>query len=118
MEASIQRAVVRWIRETYGHVKCVATLNENNRHCMDMGCDDGIVDLPIHWTPPGDVMHTLWLELKRCDGSLQENQKEWAADYQENYAARNTYYATAYGFLHAQRIIACIIHECMLKKHY
>jgi len=116
VESAIQRAVVRWVAGTYDHVKVVATLNENNKHCMDMGCDLGITDLIIHWTVDG-TMYTLFLELKTTTGSLQESQEDWAFDYQYHYAATNTYYGTAFGYEKAIEIIACVIDSCMLKKH-
>jgi len=119
VEAAVQRGAVRWIYETYDGVKVVATLNENNRHCMDMGCDDGITDLILFWTPPVEpyIMHTLFLELKKSEGKLQPNQKDWAASYHEGWAANNTYYACAYGFKQVREIITCIVHQCMLKQH-
>lgn len=115
-EAAIQRAVVDWVRREWPMVKVVATLNENNRHCMNMGCDDGITDLILMWTPM-DVMHTLFLELKTKNGTLQPNQQEWSAAYHIGWAGTNTHYATAYGFEHACKIIACILLVTMLEKH-
>ena len=97
VEGAIQRALVRWIHETYPHIKVVATLNENNRHCMDMGCDDGITDLILFDRVDG-VLHVFFHELKKLKGTLQPNQVDWEIDYVMRYASSNTHYAVGYGF--------------------
>lgn len=101
-ETAIQRHLVRWLRERYPHVGVVATLNENNRHCMDMGCEVGITDLILRWGKDEDnVEHIFYLELKVKKGKLNPDQIEWANNWRRR---SNTYYAVAYGFSDAKRI--------------
>jgi hypothetical protein len=110
IEASIQRHLVAWIKETYPQAKCIATLNENNRHCMDMGCDEGITDLLIMERRTDGLLWMLFLELKKKKGKLSESEIKWAKDYHINFASKNTVYAVAYGFSAAKEIIEQFFH--------
>lgn len=101
VEAAIQRALVAWIRENYPSVEILATLNENSRHQIDMGCDVGITDLLI-FKPVQNVKHIFYLELKTQTGKLHASQKKWAARYTPY---ENTHYGVAYGFADAREQI-------------
>lgn len=112
IEASIQRHLVKWLEEEFPHVRIVATLNENNRHCMDMGCQEGITDLLLFWEPNGDgIEHIFYLELKTKTGKLSDPQIEWA---EKRPIRSNTHYAVAYGFSQAKDICCKI----MLDTHH
>lgn len=101
IEASIQRALVAWLRSTYQHVRIIATLNENNRHCMNMGCEEGAPDLVLLWEGSDGLEHILDLELKTKTGKRSDAQVTWE---QNRHARSNTHYAVAYGFEQAKNI--------------
>jgi hypothetical protein len=52
-------------------------------------------------------MHIFFLELKtKGKGSrLNDNQKVWAENYHEHYAASNTHYGVAFGYADAKQQI-------------
>jgi hypothetical protein len=104
VEATIQRALVRWIRENYPHVKIIAAQNENSRHHIEQGMDIGLPDLMLLWRE-NDVLQMFFLELKTKKGRLSASQKDWAADYALRFAASNTQYAVAYGFAAAREAV-------------
>lgn len=104
VEATIQRALVQWIKLQYPFVKVIAAQNENSRYHIEQGMDKGLPDLMLMWRVDG-VLQVLFLELKTKNGRLQQSQKDWATNYTEHYAASNTQYAVAYGFVEAQGII-------------
>lgn len=98
VEDSIQRHLVAWIRSEYPEIKVIATLNEDSRTRVDMGCDIGIPDL-ILMRRVGGVLLVFFLELKTKTGRLSDSQKDWAADYAARFACEsNTNYDVAYGF--------------------
>lgn len=105
VEAAIQRELVRWIKETFPHVRMQATLNENSRNQMDMGCEKGIPDLLLFLTV-GDVCHVIFFELKRMKGRLSEDQKEWRKP-----AGTNTHYGLGYGLIESKEVLTKIIGE-------
>ncbi len=85
-------------------VKIAASQNENSRHAVDLGMDVGEPDLRLSLTKD-DIYYIFFLELKTKTGKLQESQKDWFADYEENFKASNTHYAVAYGYTQAQELI-------------
>lgn len=110
VESSIQRAVVDWIKKTYPMVMIQATLNEHSRGAMSMGCTKGITDLLLFYTPSGQPMHVIFLELKTKAGRLSVSQTEWVRDwYNEKLKADNTHHAVAYGFSEAKAEISAIL---------
>lgn len=107
-EASIQRNLVKWIKETYPNVKVIAAQNENSRHATEQGTDVGLPDLILMWRVD-DILEVFFLELKTKKGRLQPSQKEWAADYAKRFISENTHYDVAYGFSEAKKKIAEVI---------
>ena len=97
IEAAIQRAGVDWVKKTHADVKIIATLNENSRHHIGMGCDVGITDLML-MKRVGGVLYVFFLELKKKKGVLSKSQKDWRIDYECRFAGNNTRYDVAYGF--------------------
>lgn len=105
VEAAIQRALIDWIGNNYRHVMVQATLNENSRNYMNMGCTVGIPDLLIFWRKNG-VMQVMFLELKTKKGKLSKSQINWKdAWYDSLLKEKNTHYAVAYGFGQAKDIL-------------
>lgn len=104
VEAAIQRALVLWLRAEHPTVRFHSTLNENSHHQTDMGCDIGIPDMLL-FERRGDVLHVLFLELKKKKGVLSKSQKDWATCYHLGLEGSNTSYAVAYGFVAAKEII-------------
>jgi hypothetical protein len=104
IEAAIQRALVVWLRAEHPALRFHATLNENSHHQTDMGCDIGIPDLLL-FRRVGEVLHVLFLELKKKTGKLSPSQKDWATCYHLGLAGSNTDYAVAYGFEQAKEMI-------------
>lgn len=103
IEASIQRALVDWIKNNHSEIMMQATLNENSRHAMDMGCTAGIPDLLL-FRRAEDVLHVMFLELKTTQGKLSKPQTEWVRDdYDVRLKSSNTHYAVAYGFSDAKK---------------
>lgn len=104
VEASIQRHLVAWIRSEYPSIKVVATLNENSRTQIEMGCDVGITDLILLDRHDG-VLFVFFLELKTKKGKLSQSQKDWQEDYINRYESANATYDVAYGFSQAKEKI-------------
>jgi hypothetical protein len=106
VEAAIQRALVEWIGKTYPYVMVQATLNENSRHAIDMGCCVGIPDLLLFWRK-GDTMHVLFLELKtkHKKSKVRDTQVEWYKNNYKKLEGVNTHYAVAKGFSEAKKEI-------------
>lgn len=104
IEAAIQRDLVSWIRSDVPQIhRIVATLNENNRRCMDMGCEEGITDLLL-FRERNQIEEIFYLELKTKTGKLSPAQKDWRATKYKDQLL-NTHYAVAYGFQHAKDLI-------------
>lgn len=101
IEASIQRAVVAYTRDKHPDVMIQATLNENSRHAMDMGCSPGITDL-ILFIVRHKTLYVLFLELKKKKGKLSSSQITWADNRP---LADNCSYAVGYGYHEAISII-------------
>ena len=99
VEDAIQRELLRWIKENYPHVKVFATRNEDSRNRPDE-IEAGIPDVIARWMV-GDVRHFLYLEVKTKKGTLQKNQKEWAAEPRAN----NEYYGVGYGLAECKKVI-------------
>ena len=109
VEASIQRALVAWLKEHYKHVMIQATLNEHSRTQMGMGCTVGIPDLLLFWRR-GGVLNVLFLELKTKTGRLSDSQHSWKDAWLDSFlAAPNTHYAVAKGFGAAKEVVEKII---------
>jgi hypothetical protein len=104
VEASIQRALVEWISRNYPHVMVQATLNENSRHAIDMGCCVGIPDLLLFWRK-NDIMHVIFLELKtkQKNSKMRDTQVEWYRNEYKKLEGANTHYAVARGFSEAKK---------------
>jgi hypothetical protein len=108
-ESAIQRALVDWLTNNYRHVMVQATLNENSRNYMGMGCTVGIPDLIIFWRRFG-VLQVLFLELKTKKGRLSNSQTGWkSAWYDSLLKEKNAHYAVAYGFSDAKNILEAVL---------
>ena len=112
VESAIQRAVVDWVKNNYPMVMVQATLNENSRDAMALGCTKGITDLLLFYTPSEGPMCVIFLELKTKKGRLLPSQTEWVRDwYGGRLKADNTHYALAYGFSEAKEAIKKILRD-------
>lgn len=100
VEAAIQKAVIRYVNTEMEGVMITATANELSYTNIDQIGSIGIPDLLL-FTRDDDTMRLLFLELKSKKGKLRPTQKEWATKYWLDYAADNTSYGVAYGFLDA-----------------
>lgn len=116
VEDSIQRHLVAWMKEEYPNVKVIATLNEDSRTRVDMGCDIGITDL-ILMRRDGEMLAVFFLELKTKTGRLSESQKDWAADYADAFASVNTHYDVAYGFSDAKEKVKSWLDSPKIFRH-
>jgi len=101
VEAAIQRALIKWLRDNYKGITIHATLNEDSRHQVAMGIDVGIPDLQISWTI-SDIEYIFYHELKTSTGKLSKSQKYWAEKYKKSRSASNNFYAVSYGFEQAR----------------
>lgn len=108
-EAAIQRALVAWLGDHYKYVMVQATLNENSRTHMGMGCTVGIPDLLLFWRCNG-TLNVLFLELKTKTGRLSQSQTGWKSAWYDCFiVAPNSHYAVAHGFGAAKKVIEKII---------
>lgn len=109
-ESAIQRALVDWLASNYRHVMVQATLNENSRNYMSMGCTVGIPDLMLFWRR-GGILQVMFLELKTKTGRLSKSQTGWKeAWFDALLKEKNAHYAVAYGFSDAKNILEAVLH--------
>jgi hypothetical protein len=106
VERAIQRALVHYLKTTpsCSKIKVCAPMNENSKHCLDMGVDVGCTDL-ILGTRVGSLYHILYLEIKTKNGELSPSQIGWNAEFDEIYASENCCRQVAYGYHEGIRII-------------
>ena len=104
VEASIQRALVAWLKQQHPNVKVAASQNENSRHATGMGMDIGEPDIRL-CKRVGNTAHFLYLELKSSKGTLGDNQIKWNVDFDSNWRCNNFKRDVAYGLADARDAI-------------
>lgn len=85
-------------------VKVAASQNENSRHTTGMGTDVGEPDLRLAARVRG-VPFFFYLELKTKRGRLNPNQKNWNADFDENFACDTWERAVGFGYDESKQLI-------------
>lgn len=105
-EAAIQRAAVRWVKDTYPAILIASNNNEHARHAVDMGVDVGSPDLLLSRRDDAqNITHFLYVELKTSKGKLSTPQKRWSERFDTRYKSNNCTRAVAYGFKHFREIV-------------
>lgn len=80
LEATEQKAFVKWFRETYPDHKILMVrndgyrLNKEKNEQLEMGLEPGATDLYIPWLK-------LWVEMKRVKGSVISEKQNQFRDY-------------------------------------
>ena len=107
IESAIQRELVKWLANDYPDIEVIFRKNEGKKSKQSaildklMGLKAGVPDLQLIVDITA-LSYFLELELKTLKGRLNDNQKEWHANFKPT---RNRQSAVAYGLLQAQDIV-------------
>lgn len=104
-EATIQRELIKWIKQEYPQVEYLYCKNEGKKDAMmgkldkQMGLLAGFPDLTFFYTKE-NVTYILHLELKTLKGKLNNNQKKWWSNLEKT---SNREGFIAHGFQEAKK---------------
>lgn len=107
IEASVQKELVKWMRKEYPQLDIRLNKLDGRKDMLEI-VEDKRMGAAIKGTPDITLMlhlkstYVFELELKILKGTLNQNQKDWWANFKPNKTRSG---AVAKGLLHAQSLV-------------